>query len=135
MDGYPKTAACACGALTVTVTAPPWRVHACFCLDCQRRTGSAFSYSAFFAEAQATVGGEARRFRRTADSGHVHDAHFCPACGCTVFSRLEGIPGSVAVPVGCFADPAFERPIKLYWAVRRHGWMKAPEGAQEIERQ
>ena len=45
---YPKTAACACGALKVTVTAPPQMVHACACLDCQRGTGSAFSYSAFF---------------------------------------------------------------------------------------
>ena len=55
---YPKTAACACGSLTVTVAAPPQAVHACACLDCQRGSGSAFSYSAFFPESAVTVAGE-----------------------------------------------------------------------------
>ncbi len=57
MDGYPKTAACACGALTATAAAPPAMVHACSCLECQRRSGSAFTYSAFFAEADVTIAG------------------------------------------------------------------------------
>ena len=58
MDGYPKTAACACGALRVTVSAPPGNVHICSCLDCQRRSGSAFTYTAFFAENAVSVTGE-----------------------------------------------------------------------------
>jgi len=58
---YPKTAACACGKLTVTVTAPPQTVHACSCLDCQRGSGSAFSYSAFFPDSAVQVAGAKRR--------------------------------------------------------------------------
>ena len=133
--GYPKTAACACGALTVSVAAPPVKIHACSCLDCQRRTGSAFSCTAFFADVAAVVNGEFKSFRRIADSGRVNDASFCPACGCAVFSRLEGLPDVIGVTVGCFADPAFEKPGTLYWTVRRHQWLAPPAGAATVERQ
>lgn len=132
---YPKTAACACGALTVTVVAPPPLVHACACLDCQRRTGSAFSCTAFFPQAAASIAGEFKSHRRTADSGRVNVANFCPTCRSSVFSRLEGLPDLVGVSVGCFADPAFEKPGTLYWTVRRHGWLATPVGATMVERQ
>jgi hypothetical protein len=135
MDGYPKTAACVCGALKVSVSGPPVNVHACACLDCQRRTGSAFSCTAFFAETDASVSGEFKSFRRIADSGRVNEANFCPACGASVFLRLEGLPNVIGVAVGCFADPAFERPGTLYWTVRRHGWLAAPLDAAMVERQ
>ena len=132
---YPKTAACACGALTVAVSAPPVVVHACACLDCQRRTGSAFSCTAFFADTDAAVSGEFKSFQRIADSGRVNVANFCPACGCAVFSRLEGLPNVIGVTVGSFADPTFEQPGMLYWTVRRHPWLATPHGAAVVERQ
>lgn len=133
--GYPKTAACLCGALTVSVTAPPHRVHACTCLDCQRRSGSAFSYTAFFPDSSATITGEARSFRRIADAGRWHEANFCPTCGCTVFIRMEAMPGVVAIPAGCFAAPDFTKPDRLYWSARRHHWLAPPPGVESVETQ
>ena len=47
-----RVAACACGALWVTTIGTPAIVNACACLDCQRRCGSAFIYTAFFPDAQ-----------------------------------------------------------------------------------
>ena len=135
MDGYPKTAACACGALTATASAPPKRVHASSCLDCQRRTGSAFSLSAFFPETALSTRGEVKSHRRIGDAGRYVETNFCPTCGATVFSRVEAMPGLIAVPVGSFADPAFEKPRAFYWTLRRHRWLVAPEGAATIERQ
>ena len=135
MDGYPKTAACACGALTVTVSAPPAGVHACSCLECQRRSGSAFTYTAFFAEAHVSISGEHRSWRRGSDAGRYHETSFCPVCGCAGFYRLEAWPGVIGVPAGSFADPAFTKPATLYWSERRHQWLVAPEGATLVERQ
>ena len=123
---YPKTAACACGALSVSVAAPPVMVHACACLDCQRRTGSAFSCTAFFSEAAASVNGDFRSWRRTAQSGRSNEASFCPECGCSVFFRLEGLPNLIGVGVGSFADPAFDKPATFYWSARRHAWLAPP---------
>jgi hypothetical protein len=135
MDGYPKTAACACGALTVTVTAPPKKVHACSCLSCQRRSGSAFTYTAFFAEGDVAVSGEWKAWRRGSEAGRFHETNFCPTCGCAVFYRLEALPGVIAVPVGSFADPAFAKPDKLYWTAHRHQWLTPLGDVVWVERQ
>jgi hypothetical protein len=135
MDGYPKTAACACGALTVTVAAPPHSVHACSCQACQRRSGSAFSYTAFFAEADASISAEFRSWRRSSEAGRFHDTGFCPTCGCAMFCRLEAWPGVIGVPAGAFADPAFTRPAKLYWTAHRHEWLTELGDTAIVERQ
>ncbi len=132
---YPKTAACTCGALTVSVTAPPVSIHACACLECQRRSGSVFSCTAFYARADATVRGAFKSHRRVAESGRFNESNFCPECGCTVFSRLEAWPDVIGVTIGCFADPAFEQPGTLYWSSRRHGWLATPPGVATVERQ
>lgn len=121
--GYPKTASCACGALRVTAAAPPQTVHVCSCLACQRKTGSVFSYNAFFADAAVTITGEHRAWRGSSDAGRWNEVHFCPTCGSTVFSRLEALPGLTAVSSGCFADPGFQAPGRLYWATHRHRWL------------
>ena len=135
MPIYPKTAACLCGALSVSVVAEPRTVHACSCLDCQRRSGSAMSYTAFFAEAVASAKGESRSWRRVADSGRWKDAHFCPTCGCMVFMRLQALPDAIAIPVGCFADEDFAKPGRLYWASRRHRWLATPPEMDLVETQ
>jgi hypothetical protein len=132
---YPKTAACACGGLTVTVTEPPQMVHACSCLDCQRGSGGAFSYSAFFPESAVKVVGTPTRWRRSSAAGRWQETSFCPTCGVTVFCCLEALPGIVGVSVGCFADPDFPGPGKLYWSSRRHRWLGLPAGIEHVETQ
>jgi hypothetical protein len=132
---YPKTAACACGQLTVTVTAPPQAVHACACFDCQRGSGSAFSYSAFFAESAVKRTGDSTPWRRSSEAGRWNESNFCPICGVTVFTRLEVLPGIVCVSVGCFNEPDFPAPGKLYWSSRRHHWLDLPEGVELVETQ
>ncbi len=133
--GYPKTATCACGALTLSVTAPPDSTHACSCLECQRRSGSVFTYTAFFAEANVAVKGEARRWRRGSDAGRFHESNFCPTCGTAVYCRLEAWPGIIGVAVGNFADQAFNKPATLYWTTRRHEWLATLADIARVERQ
>ena len=132
---YPKTAACACGSLTMSVTSPPQAVHLCTCLDCQRASGSAFSYTAFFPQAATAIAGSYRQRRRIASSGRWNDSHFCPDCGTGVFTVMEAMPGIVGIAVGCFADPDFEKPATLYWTMRRHHWLVPPPGVAVVETQ
>jgi hypothetical protein len=132
---YPRTAACDCGSVTVTVAAPPQMVHACSCHDCQRRSGSAFSYSAFFPEAAVTVRGKPTTWRSSSASGRWSETSFCPTCGVAVLTRLEVLPGTVCMPVGAFNDPDFPAPGKLYWSSRRHHWLELPAGIEHIDTQ
>jgi hypothetical protein len=132
---YLKTAACACGGLTLTASAAPQFVHACACLECQRATGSAFSYSAFFPESAVKIAGAFKSFRRSSEAGRWNEANFCPTCGVNVFARLEALPNILCVPVGCFSDPDFPAPGNLYWNSKRHRWLDLPTGIGRIETQ
>ena len=133
---FPKTAACVCGALTVSASAPPQGgVHACSCFACQRRSGSAFFYSAFFAEGDAAIAGQSRSYRRSSDSGRWQESNFCPSCGCAVFGRLEALPGLICIAVGAFADPNFPAPITSVWEETRHPWVSLPPDTKRMAKQ
>ena len=57
-NGRTRAARCGCGSLTVTTTGEPAAVYACGCLSCQRKSGSAFTYSAVYPEAAVSMAGE-----------------------------------------------------------------------------
>ncbi|ODR99733.1 hypothetical protein AUC69_08985 [Methyloceanibacter superfactus] len=117
------------------VQGEPLDVYLCSCTDCQRGTGSAFSYAALFPEAAVSIAGERRQYTHRGDSGRAIDSTFCPTCGTAIAFRAEGLPGTLGVPVGCFADPGFPRPSKLFWASRRHHWLELPDTIALIETQ
>ena len=118
-----RRATCGCGQLAVVCTGEPVRVSVCHCLDCQRRSGSAFSAQARFPEEAVTITGEARTWRRIGDEGGVAEFGFCPECGSTVFYRNEGLPGQVAAALGAFADPSFPAPAFSVYENRKHAWV------------
>ncbi len=128
-----RHAACACGQLRAACEGEPVRVSVCHCLDCQRRTGSAFGVQARFAKEKVTLAGRSKEFSRLADSGGRGSFRFCPDCGSTVCWSLDGFPDVIAVAVGTFADRSFPPPaISVYDASRRHAWVELkPDGPLE----
>ncbi len=129
----PRNAACSCGKLRVETRGEPTRISMCHCLECQRRTGSAFGMQARFPDDAVTIEGTSRAFTRTADSGNRITFHFCPECGSTVYYLLEKWPGSIAVAVGAFADPTFPRPGVSLYEGKRHPWVGIPAEAEHLD--
>jgi hypothetical protein len=117
-----RLATCRCGQLRALCKGEPVRVSVCHCLDCQRRTGSAFAAQARWPDEHVEVIGESKTWVRTADSGHRATYRFCPDCGSTVAYVIEGWPGLTAVPLGAFADPAFPAPKFSVYEHRKHAW-------------
>jgi len=116
-----REASCACGQLKIRCVGDPKVVAICHCLDCQRRTGSAFSVHAWFASNQVTLPGSGfSRFSRKANSGREVRFCFCSNCGGTVFWEADLRPDYVAVAVGAFADPTFAAPTEVYFKERSH---------------
>lgn len=131
-----QTAQCSCGGLSVTVRGNPVGVNACSCLQCQKRSGSAFAYTAFFRDAAVVgIAGHYRVWREMRDAGRWHDSHFCPVCGVALFCRLEAMPATLGVAVGCFGDPEFAAPDTFYWTSRRAHWLPLPDGMPRLDRQ
>ena len=120
-----NTASCRCGQLRASATGEPVRVSVCHCLDCQKRTGSAFSAQARWPANQVTIEGESKVWTHFADSGNKITHHFCPECGSTVHYAIEGkFDGQIAIPLGAFADPHFPAPQFSVWEERKHEWVE-----------
>ena len=119
-----RTASCRCGGLQVECRGEPVRVSVCHCLECQKRSGSAFATQARWRDENLTVTGDFRTWERVADSGHRVTYRFCPTCGSTMAYVIEGWPGVTAVPVGNFADPGFPAPRFSVYENRKHAWVE-----------
>ena len=124
-----RTAACRCGQLCATVIGDPVRVSVCHCLNCKKRSGSAFAVQARWPKVQATIEGQSKTFVKVADSGNRATFHFCPDCGSDVYYEIDGkfddkFNDLIAIPVGAFDDPWFARPAYSVWESRKHDWVE-----------
>lgn len=115
-------AACRCGQLTAICVGDPTRISVCHCLDCQKRSGSAFAVQARFSDERVKVTGAFSEWSDVGENGKRATFRFCPVCGTTVTYSSEAMPGLTAVPVGTFADPAFPSPSVSGYEERRHSW-------------
>ena len=120
-----RTASCRCGQLTATVTGEPVRLSVCHCLNCKKRSGSAFAVQARWPADQVTIEGSSKTFVKAGDSGNPATFHFCPECGSDVYYTINGkFDGLIAIPLGTFDDPYFGSPEYSVWEGRKHDWVE-----------
>ena len=120
-----RVASCRCGQLKAAVTGDPVRVSACHCLNCKKRSGSAFAVQGRWPSAQVAIEGTWKSWSLLADSGNRATFHFCPDCGSDVYYEIDGkFEGLVAIPLGAFDDPYFVRPHFSVWEERKHDWVE-----------
>jgi len=129
-----RTASCRCGRLKATVSGEPVRVSVCHCLNCKKRSGSAFAVQARWPKTQAKIEGSSKTFVIAGDSGNPATFHFCPECGSDVFYTITGkFDDLVAIPLGTFDDPYFATPEYSVWEQRKHDWVEiSGEGIDHI---
>ena len=119
------TASCRCGQLRALASGEPVRVSACHCLDCKKRSGSAFAVQARWPEDQVEIEGRSNSWSQLADSGNRVTFHFCPECGSDVHYEIDGkFDRLVAIPLGAFDDPYFASPGFSVWEKRKHAWVE-----------
>lgn len=129
-----RVATCRCGQLRATCTGEPVRVSVCHCLECQKRSGSAFAVQARWPDDRVELAGEARAWSRVGESGSRTTYRFCATCGATLAYASEAMPGVTAIPVGAFADPAFPPPRYSVYEERKHPWVTVVgEGVEHVE--
>ena len=125
-----ESASCRCGKLRATVTGDPVRVSVCHCLNCKKRSGSAFAVQARWPSERVRIDGQSKCYEIFADSGNRGIYHFCPECGSDVFYRNAGptvdsdFANLIAVPLGAFDDPFFVSPKFSVWEERKHKWLE-----------
>ncbi len=121
-----REAACACGGFRLTLEGDPSLVSACCCTRCQRRTGSFFGVTAYFAPEQLVKReGPASTFQRTA-GGTV--MHFCPTCGTSLLWMSDEWDDVIGVAGGAFADPMLPGPHRMTHTGTGHTFVTSPRG-------
>ncbi|MEO8618443.1 MAG: GFA family protein [Sphingomicrobium sp.] len=117
-------ASCRCGQLSAVATGDPVRISVCHCLDCQKRSGSAFAAQVRFPIDAVTIAGAASVVAHTGGGGNIARFHFCPACGGTIAFINDAMPETIAIPLGAFADPYVFTPNVSVWEERQHEWLE-----------
>jgi hypothetical protein len=118
-----REATCRCGQLRAKCAGEPVRVSVCHCLECQKRSGSAFAAQARWPNESVELAGEFSEWSQVSDSGLVATFRFCANCGATVAYVNEGMPDTIAIPLGAFADPRFPPPEFSVYEERKHPWV------------
>jgi len=113
---------CLCGAVRVEISAEPFRVGVCHCLDCRKHHGAVFHAFAVFPAGAVSIAGTTADYR---------GRHFCPVCGSSLFSRSAD---EIEIPAGALDTPSQVRPTYELWVCRREDWLPAFKVARRYER-
>lgn len=96
---------CMCGAVRYESTSDAVMQANCYCRDCQRSTGGAFSPIVLVPkEAFKVTTGQLKYYDVKGDSGNTVSRGFCAECGSPISAVLAGMPFN-AIKAGSLDDP------------------------------
>ncbi|KAG8873640.1 hypothetical protein FRB97_006601 [Tulasnella sp. 331] len=98
----PYSGHCLCGETTFTISAEPLIIGHDHCDDCQRQTGSSYSFVVVVPTESLTITGPITDYAKQADSGKDVHRIFCSKCGSPIAHRPDSAPQITAVKGGVF---------------------------------
>jgi hypothetical protein len=129
------TGHCLCGSVSYRMATEPFAQALCFCTDCQRQTGTAFSVVLGVPRDAFTVEGDTLASIRT--TGEMHGTpthrHFCSACGSPIYSAVEAQPDVVYVKAGTLDDASWLEPNIEVFTRSALPWAPHLENAARFE--
>ncbi|OYD23366.1 GFA family protein [Oceanimonas baumannii] len=132
---YPLTGACQCGSVRYQLLSEPKMIVACHCKECQKLSTSAFSITALVNTDQIRFQGEMKEWRRTADSGNINGAMFCPTCGNRIYHFNPDEPDTLKLKPASLTDTRLIKPVAHVWVSEKQDWYQIPEGVAVYDKQ
>jgi len=117
------TGGCLCGAVKLSISAPPLGARTCWCRLCQHLGAGGPTVNVIFPAEAVGVDGAVSWYESVADSGNRMARGFCPKCGSGVFSKSAALPHLLIVRAGALDDPNLIAPTRSIWTAQ------APKGA------
>jgi hypothetical protein len=119
---------CLCGALRYRARGTPLFAGLCYCRDCQKASGSAFTPYIGFRASAVEISGETRSFATVSARGTPAKRHFCPRCASIVFGGEVEADDWITVYAGTLDDPALFHPTSAIFTRDRAPWAPIPHG-------
>jgi hypothetical protein len=131
----PVRGGCNCGAIRYRVTRSFLTAYICHCHLCQKRTGSAFSFSVVLpASGLEWVAGQPLRTERLLADGGKNISWICPACYSRIYTQREGGP-TINLRAGTLDDTSNLRPVAQFWTSSAQPWALIADEVLSYEEQ
>ena len=130
MTNEPIVGGCQCEATRFALSARPLFTHACHCLVCRRRSGTAFALSTTVLRDDLAV------IRGTVTAKPISPRttiYRCVTCETTLYSGSTRYPATYIVRGGTFDDPNVAEPSAHTWVKRMHPWIVLPAHVLRFE--
>ena len=131
----PYSGRCACGAVTLAISAEPVTTRQCWCRQCQQIAGGGPTHNAVFAADAVIIRGSLGASAWTAASGNVLTFHFCPSCGTQVYAQSSARPHLKTVRLGAIDEPHGLRPQMAIWTDEAPAWAQIDPTIEHHRRQ
>lgn len=130
------TGGCVCGAVRYTLK-PGLRMkpYACHCTDCQKRTGSAFSFHMAVMENDCELSGEVDEGHVTQPSGANSTIVGCARCKARIYAKNDLRPGIVSLRAGTLDNSTDMSPQAHFWVSSKQPWIVIPDDVPTLETQ
>jgi hypothetical protein len=126
----PFSGRCECGAVVYDLAASPLFVHACHCLDCKRKSGSAFAITTIILEGDFTPLSGALDIV-TPKPGRTE--HVCAACRQYLVRTSAGRPHTALLNTRTFDDSRCLTIGAHIWIERKHPSLIIPPNEPQFE--
>ncbi len=130
MAGERIVGGCQCEGLRFELKARPLFAHACHCLDCRRRSGTAFGLKATVLRDDLAITTGELTAKQTSPRTTVRQ---CAACATTIYSESIRFPSTYLVAGGTFDDASFVVPGAHLWVKRKHPWVVLPDRVPQFD--
>ena len=129
------TGRCACGAVTLQISAKPLTTRQCWCRQCQTIAAGSPTNNAIFPADAVQIDGTLHAASWTAASGNTLTFHFCPACGTQVYAQSSARPNMKTVRFGVIDKPHDLAPQAVIWTDDAPAWAVFDPALERFDRQ
>lgn len=121
---------CSCKALRYHLRDEPLFVHACHCMQCQKKAGSAFGITTIVLESDVIFDrGEFCSERIEA----YRTAVLCKSCSSTIYVTSTNHPATALLQSGTLDDVRDLNIDAHIWVKRKHPWLTLPADAPQFQ--
>jgi hypothetical protein len=116
------TGRCACGQVTLTISAQPVGTRQCWCRQCRTIGAGGPTHNAIFPAEAVALAGALGAASWPAASGNKLTFHFCPECGTQVYAQSSARMHLRTVRLGVLDEPHGLRPEMAIWTDDAPDW-------------
>ncbi len=114
---------CLCGQVRYEISGDPLAVIICHCINCQKQSGSTFSFNLIGQSDQISLQGNVSTYEDKNDSGDPVNRNFCGNCGSPIYSEILTQGNLIALKIGTLDDTRDLEPQSQVWCISKQNWL------------